>query len=326
MEEQRKQYKDIELRSEEVQEVMNRIPPAILRCGIGVLLCTVVALLAGSAFFRYPDTVEAGLTLTVQPFPAYLPAGQSGRMEAIYVRNGQAVEQGEVLAVIESTAGTEDLLYLKGQLEKWKRKGSRTERIDGVFFRHMAELGNVQPAYSACLLAWNNYLQNRQDGRRSETELVNAIAALAEALAQWEKECVSVAPIKGTVAFMQPWRQNQYVEAGETLFVVMPDGPAIPMGKARVPMEGIGKVATGQRVIVRLPAFPEQEFGLVQGEVSSISPVPDSEGYYVLEVIFPEGLRTSYGKKIPPIKSLTGTASIVTQERSLLERLILQCP
>ena len=34
--EENKTYKDIELRSEEVQEVMNRVPPAILRYGIGV--------------------------------------------------------------------------------------------------------------------------------------------------------------------------------------------------------------------------------------------------------------------------------------------------
>lgn len=53
-----KQYKDIELRSEEVQEVMNKVPPAILRYGIGILATIVFVLLIGSAFFRYPETIQ----------------------------------------------------------------------------------------------------------------------------------------------------------------------------------------------------------------------------------------------------------------------------
>ena len=56
--------KDIELRSEEVQEVMNRVPPSILRYGIGILASIVVVLLMGSALFRYPETVQVEVTLS----------------------------------------------------------------------------------------------------------------------------------------------------------------------------------------------------------------------------------------------------------------------
>lgn len=55
--------KEIELRSEEVQEVMNRVPPAILRYGSGVLLGIVLLLLGGSAWFSYPETVVTEFTL-----------------------------------------------------------------------------------------------------------------------------------------------------------------------------------------------------------------------------------------------------------------------
>lgn len=53
MEEERT-HREIELRSEEVQEVMGRIPPAILRYGIVVLLGIIAVVLAGSACFSYP--------------------------------------------------------------------------------------------------------------------------------------------------------------------------------------------------------------------------------------------------------------------------------
>lgn len=95
-----------------------------------------------------------------------------------------------------------------------------------------------------------------------------------------------------------------------------------PVGKVLLPMEGSGKVEVGQRVIIRLSAFPEHEFGFIKGEVASISPVPDSKNRYVLEILLTNGLETTYGKELPPIKTMTGTATIVTKERSLLKRLL----
>ena len=51
--------KDIELRSEAVQEVMGHVPSWIVRWGITVLSLVVLMLVVGSFFFRYPDVIEA---------------------------------------------------------------------------------------------------------------------------------------------------------------------------------------------------------------------------------------------------------------------------
>lgn len=320
--EENKQYKDIELRSEEVQEVMNKIPPAILRYGITLLSGILLLLFAGSACFSYPDTVEAEFTLTTQTPPAYIVAQNNGRIEQLYVSNKQTVQRNDLLAVIENTARTEDILYLREHIKEWKQSGSRTEQVGNLFFHHIPELGSVQAAYSACLLAWNNYLQHMQENRIYETEVINSVGTLSNAMAEWEKKCLLTSPVAGTVAFMQLWKRNQNVESGETMFVVVPEDAIRPVGKALLPMDGIGKVETGQRTIIRLPAFPEQEFGFIEGKVASISPVPDSEGKYVLEIELTDGLQTNHHKELPLIKAVSGTASIVTKEKSLLGRLL----
>ena len=49
--------KDIELRSEAVQEVMGHVPSWIVRWGITVLSLVVLMLVVGSFFFRYPDVM-----------------------------------------------------------------------------------------------------------------------------------------------------------------------------------------------------------------------------------------------------------------------------
>ena len=310
-------YKDIELRSEEVQEVMNRVPPAILRYGIGILASIVVVLLSGSALFRYPETVQVAVTVSTRTPPAYIKCTGGGKLERLYVTNGQAVKKGDVLAVMENVASTEDILRLKECLASWQAKGARPERLEIIFFHRLPKLGNVQGAYASCLLAWNNYLQHAHENRIHETELNNAVTQLMTALSEWEKLYLPVAPITGQVAFMQLWKSGQYVNTGENLFVIVPDGESEFVGKALLPMLGSGKVRTGQRVVVSLTGFPEQEYGRIEGEVISISPVPDEEGNYVVEI----RLTHMTSKRPPLLKVMNGTAEIIVREQSLLEKI-----
>lgn len=320
--EENETHKDIELKSEEVQEVMNHIPSSILRYGISVLLGILLVLLVGSSFFSYPDTVDAEFTLTTQAPPAYIIANTAGRIAQLYVKNKQVIYEKDIISVIQNTATTEDIFYLRENLKEWKAQGSQIEQTDILFFHRIPELGDTQTTYSSCLLAWNNYLQHMQESRIHETELLNTIASLQVALTEWEKNYLLVSPVNGTVAFMQPWEMNQTVESGETMFVIIPQNATKPIGKALLPMDGIGKVKTGQRAIIRFPAFPEQEFGFIDGTVVSISPVPNQAGFYVLEISLPRNLKTNYGKELPLIKTVKGTASIVTKEKKLLEKLL----
>ena len=97
MAEEKDKYKEIELRSEEVQEVMNHIPSWILRWGITVLFAIVIVLLAGSYLFKYPDVVEAEITVSTQNPPAYVIARISGRLNRLCVENGAVVRKDTLL-------------------------------------------------------------------------------------------------------------------------------------------------------------------------------------------------------------------------------------
>ena len=231
--------------------------------------------------------------------------------------NGQQVRKGEVLAVMENSSHTEDILRLRECLADWHAKGARLERLETVFFHRLPRLGSVQGAYASCLLAWNNYLQHVDENRIHETELNNAVAQLMTALREWETAYLPSVPVDGKVAFMQIWKKGQYVNGSETMFVVVPDGESEFVGKALLPMQGSGKVRTGQRAIIRLAGFSEQEYGRMEGKVVSISPVPNEEGNYVAEI----GLIRMPDKQPPLLKVMNGTAELNVREQSLLERL-----
>lgn len=96
VQEDKKEYKEIELRSEEVQEVMSHVPVWILRWGITVLFCIVIILLIGSYLFKYPDVVEAEITVSTQNPPAYVVARVAGRLEELCAENGAVVRKEAV--------------------------------------------------------------------------------------------------------------------------------------------------------------------------------------------------------------------------------------
>lgn len=314
-------YKDIELRSEEVQEVMNRIPPAILRYGIGVLATVVVVLLVGSALFSYPETVQVEVTLMTESPPIYLKSPQTGRIEKLYVKNGLQVKKGDILAIMENLADTEDMLRLRQCLNDWQQNGAKIEELDVIFFPRIPMLGSVQNTYASCLMSWSNYLQNIGKSRVPEIELNTTVTQLMNMVEEWSKTNLLVSPVDGHVAFMQLWTDREYVRTDETMFVIITNKDSSYMGKAQLPAQGVGKVRLGQRAIIRLDGFSEQEFGRIEGKVISVSPVPDENGNYVLEVAIPEKELFLNNKNQLGINVISGKAEIIIKDCSILERL-----
>lgn len=429
MEEEEK-HKKIELRSEEVQEVMNRVPPWILRCGLGVLLGIILVLLMGSYWFKYPDVIVAEVTVSMQEPPAYVVARSAGRLEKLYVTNGQTVEKETNLGVIENPADVGDMVALRSRLHQWEEQGytlSSGKKLFDVSGSVRQNLGEVQAAYANFVSALteasrisemkyytqkllsqekmlasqkkyyeqvrkqyllaerehslarsayvrdstlyhrqamiitefeqsgSKYLQSLQakesarmamtqvamqieqtnevllDLRKQALEeeqsqtvnLKNAVEQLVAQLHSWEQRYMLKSPVGGKVTFQRVWSPNQNVEVGETVFVVAPQEGSASIGKALLPLQGSGKVKAGQRVNIRLNNYPDQEFGYIRGEVRSVSPLPTAEGMYVVDIAFPDGLKTNYGKILPLTREMKGSADIITDDLRLLERLIM---
>ncbi|MCE5177634.1 MAG: HlyD family secretion protein [Porphyromonadaceae bacterium] len=427
MEKGEKKYKEIELRSEEVQEVMSRIPPWILRRGVTLLFVIVLLLLAGSWFFKYPDVIQAEITVTSQEPPANVIARSTGKIDEIYVANDREVSRGDPLAVIQNPANTADMLFLLKNLEGWKASDYDLDKTSTLFPSQSVNLGSIQTVYATFLNSLNDYrnykklnyyqqkiasqkeqlatqkeyytrvieqapvvyeqyqtvknifnrdsvlfakaviseneyevskgsfLQSKQTYlsfnaslKQSDLQLIqreeilldlqqqaseleskyrlelhNATEALNAQIKAWEHDYLMVSPITGIVSQMGIWSNNQNVSTGETVFTVIPSGQDKPKGKAMLPVQGAGKVSTGQRVNVRINNFPDQEFGYLTGKVSSISSVPTAEGFYVAEVDFPNGMKTNYNMTLPISRQMQGTADIITEDLRLIERFFM---
>ena len=143
--------KDIELRSEEVQEVMGQVPAWIVRWGITLLFLVVVALLAGSCFFKYPDVIVAEMTLTGQHPAVQVMTRSEGKIQELLVEDNSAVKEGDWLAIMENHANTEDAMYLANTLERF---GVDADSLHKALSRYKElSLGDIQAAYSGFLSA-----------------------------------------------------------------------------------------------------------------------------------------------------------------------------
>lgn len=175
--------------------------------------------------------------------------------------------------------------------------------------------------------------QLQQDIIKTDREFLNqkeenfirchlALSELWAGIKGWEEEYVLYTPSSGIVDLIEYWSVNTNVNAGDVVCSVSPTDKGEVYARAELPADRSGKVAVGQRVIIRLQNYPEQEFGILDGTVRSISKSSSQSAAYVLEIALPKGLVTNYGKSLSYGSSLVGTVDIVTQELRLIERLL----
>ena len=144
----------VELRSEELQEVLGDVPHWILRWGIIVISAIVFILFIGSWFFKYPETISAAMTLTSATPPASLIAKTNGRLKELYVSDKCQVKDGEYLAVIENPASTEAMRTLKSSLQELLQQ---PDSITSFCMDEELQLGNVQGLYTSFIRSLHNY-------------------------------------------------------------------------------------------------------------------------------------------------------------------------
>jgi len=416
--------KEVELRSEEVQEVLGNVPSWILRRGITLLACIVVMLIVGSWLFKYPEIISAPLVLTTATPPAGIVAKTSGKLAVLQVKDQQIVCVGDCLALLENPAGYNDIIFLKSELSKILLAVNKEYTYN--LPRKELKLGAIQSSYSGFLVnleGYNKFIElhyypkklestrklieankqhyqsllkqkeivnnqheldlkafGREDYLRKQnliseeesdkakstllqsdmnvqnmhsslenmqiqisqmednlvdiqqqylekrngllSQLKTTINQLENEIRSWEMTYVLTSPIAGKVTFTNYWATNQNVVAGDIVFTIIPKIQTELIGKAQLPIARSGKVKVGQSVNVHFNNFPDNEYGMVIGQVKRISLIPTKEGNYVVEVSFPKGLTTSYGKKLTLSQEMTANADIITDDLRLIEQFL----
>jgi multidrug resistance efflux pump len=420
------QLEDIELRSEEVQEILTKVPSRIIRYGNTVFLLIILLLLFLSWFVKYPDIIvsQGIITTAVPPQKEYSKI--TATLQHVLIENDQEVQSGEVIAVLENAASYKDVLLLEKVLDTISYEKNNfqfpVDRLPILFLGDLeipfavfenayiqyrlnidlqpfdndqlanestriqlqAQLGNMlsrkriqqteldfkkkeldrhKTLFEKGVIAAQEYelkqleyaqnersfqsmdasisqLRNQLSNTSSSLEgikinrsreniqlyktLIQSFTQLKKAVNDYEQLYILRATINGRLSFTQYWKEEQQVQQGDLLFTVFPEKYESYIATLKTPVLNSGKLKHGQKTFLKLQNFPETEFGVLEGKVTTISQVPDADGFYYVQISLSNTLITSYNKEIQLQQETSVIAETVTEDLRLMERFFYQ--
>lgn len=159
-------------------------------------------------------------------------------------------------------------------------------------------------------------LQQENDLQQKVREQVKQLQGQLEV---WEQQYLVKSPVAGKVSFFKFWKAHQFVSSGEAVLMIVPPVQRY-VAKATLPVFGAGKVKKGQKVLIKLSAYPFREFGMIRGNISNVSAVA-LDTAYAMDIQLANGLLTTARRQIPSQPQLPGIAEVLTNDMSILERL-----
>jgi hypothetical protein len=408
-----------------LNEILGAAPGWLLRSGIGIVAFFVFLLIGGSMLFSYPDIIEAPVVVLADNPPVNLVAVSNGKLERIFHQEGEYIQKGDLIAVVESPLFPDDVLWLRETLLTDSTQNPNKSTFSSGNLPRNINLGPLQNPYNDWLkalhdlqqfnelnyhqqksahlntqlaertqlqqqiqkqletfsqiyqLSAQNYLRDSAlvaqnyiapvDFERTYSEFLSRRITLEDYQSQlinldvqkndirstlletqmdftqrqseyrmrvqssfenlksqlllWEKNYAFVAPVNGELVFAGAWTQNQQINCGDQVFSVIPEEKGEFIARGGIPLQGSGKVTTGDRVNIRLSNYPYQEYGVLQGEVLHVSAIPAGD-HFPFQIRLNNQLKTTYNTNLGHHAMLDGVAQIITEDISLFNRMM----
>lgn len=220
---------------------------------------------------------------------------------------------------------SDEILYRKGLLAKTEYTKAKIEQLGNSLSAEQNKSSILNSQLQVTQIA-NDIIelkmQFRQDSLKVSNSLKAAYNKLQTDIRNWKNTYAIVCPIYGKLAFGKYWALNQNVTTGDKMFSIIPtNSDQQVIAKATVSVVGAGKIHYGQQANIMLDDYPYMEYGYLKGKILNISQIPEDENYIAtIRIAYPKV--TSYHKHVDIQGEHSGTAEILTDERSLGERIV----
>ncbi|MCF6168846.1 HlyD family efflux transporter periplasmic adaptor subunit [Lutibacter sp.] len=155
-----KKEQEIQIRSEEVQEILSYVPNWMIRWGMSLVFAIILMLLIITWFVKYPDIITSEVVVTTVIPPEKIYAHSSGKLDALFVEDNSFVKKNDIIAIIENTANYSDVILLKNIIDTIKVNSSAfyfpIETIPVLI------LGDIYVDYMTFENNYSNYYLNKK--------------------------------------------------------------------------------------------------------------------------------------------------------------------
>jgi multidrug efflux pump subunit AcrA (membrane-fusion protein) len=414
---------NIELRSDEVQEILGHVPNWMIRWGITLFFALILSFIFLAWVIKYPDVISGEVIITTEEPPIRLVTKTTGEIDQLWFKDNTVVKKNQVVAVVLSTMdinsqtflhkeitligtlskqnklaeykktdfngtfGELQFLYssLQSNLDNYKRlilesdvpfnmnnlskqinnqkalltitlkelktaesilknaenkfRSDKTLFEKGVisqfeFFnrekeyqRSISEIQSLEKSKIQINITLTDLEKQLNDLRYNYTKEQNVLlqaiegdlGALGNALSSWKQSYELIAPINGTLTYLENIHENQFVESGKSMFAVIPENQQY-IANLRIPKGGYGKIKVEQKVMLKLDNFPYHEYGQLEGKITKVG-IISNENFYAVEVSLSNGLISTYKKEFVYSPEMSGTAEIITEDLRITDRI-----
>ena len=300
----------------EVSSYLQRPPGWIARYGTLLSLTMLLCLLVMGLSYSYPETVEGGFEVQLPRSHYSLSPTKPLQLQRLLVSSGQRVEAGQTLLVGRDTRLRYDhVLFLEDEL--YAATSLPAERLATIRMPTALDLGPLALPLARFRQQQATFLRTSPDS----SQLRQSFAELQRSVANWKAAYTLVSPVTGTVQFTEPLVAGQLLEPTSELLRVSPLDSGQPTGHIVLFHAPPHKVTAGQTVILDLDNQPALINGGLRGEVTSVGFDGASDRLEVDFRLLPSELTPSTGGQLEEPEVLTGRATIITGNYSLIDRL-----
>jgi len=213
-----------------------------------------------------------------------------------------------------------------GELQKTRSESHRLQaeqrQAQAELERLQAELAQKQAEGNRVLLESQQKIQQLQvQVTQFQAKINETQNRLTTAQAQLQQLSLK-SPVGGTISSLNLPNPGEVVQPGQTLAEIAPQDTPLVLS-AILPNREAGFVKTGMPVQVKLDAFPYQDYGIISGEVTSISPdsKPDERlgAVYQVEIALEQNSIRDNQTTIPLKAGQTASADIVLRRRRIVD-------
>ncbi|WP_293788733.1 HlyD family secretion protein [uncultured Pedobacter sp.] len=155
--------------------------------------------------------------------------------------------------------------------------------------------------------------------REQQGKFLQSLNTIVNETQSWLMKYVVRANTAGRVSYVGILQENQNVAINQPLFIVNPGNNSF-FGEVQIPQYNMGKVHSGQKVLIKLKSYPFEEFGMIKGRVTYITDFALKDSVFLAKIEFGKLEQKDSEHKIRLKPGMTADAEILTRESSLLQR------
>lgn len=163
---------------------------------------------------------------------------------------------------------------------------------------------------------------------QAQINILQTIQNIEAGIYNWDRSSITRAGVSGRISLLPEVALQRNVQMKQLLGYIIPGVEDNKYVIANMPMAQSGKLEVGQRAYIKFPAYPHKEYGMLRSQVSNIDAIPrrneSGEEYYQVKIPLTNPMMTDYDKGIPYQPNMELSVEVVTERRSVFERIFDQ--